>query len=873
MKKHIFIILNLSLFTFVLQAQIYEFHENGRWGFINKQGAIVLPPVYDFIYHEIRHKHTPTGFFLIEKDGKYGIYKTGQGEIVPPDYQYIKLDASTAFITAENDSASSIFDSNGKLKAGPESGLGGHTTRDGLVVISIEGKYGAWDPSGTLEIPFEQDWINFLSSSSFILSQKDERTTLWKRDGQKLIDNFYGNLFVMSDTLIMYQPAFEGLKGLMDTTGRKITEAVFDEVKRSRREDYYWFLRDDLWGMMDKRGNTVLEPVFTQKGSWIGPLGIGEVFGKFGLFNANGNFLTEIMYDEIQLYDGTARLRENTTWTQISFTEDGDLDTRMRLIVSGKLSYDTRANAPAGTLTRGESISITSGANWFVSNGLWGLRDSNGTNVLIPPTYDYVNQLGQNDLSLVAFNDKAGNIYLQGLVDHKEGIELLKPNLTNIYTGDFQTQAVARAQLSNGVYVLVNLRGKIKTMGRIGYIGRFQNGIARANKGGWLVADYVRLGRQHIPDAQNRGGKWGFLGRDGEWKMQPAYQKVFPFHQKMALMKKEGKWGAINRRFKTVLPPLYDSLAYSNAWWDKDDDMFKEWIGDSVEVLLTFENQHKYYFLDSTGTYLFSHVLDTCNSFKEGMVRVCVGDKWGFINKQGEMVVEPRFERASDFQGGLARVRTRLRWGYINPKGEFVVKPKYYRADDFEHGLARVRTRTRYGFIDHQGNWVIKPKYRRATDFGYRVSIARKKKKYGVLNMEGKWVIRPRFSKISIQEDTFLVSRNGVKWKIPFQKKNIPVDQASRDIVHKEKIALSEIAINKNSEIKRRHQLDFLNLPSEGIQIGGFKRQIGIIHKNGTVIFPPSAERIAYKQGLFRIYKNDQIGYLTTDGKWVRDIR
>ena len=872
MKNSIILFASLISFTTIIQAQIYEFRENGRWGFINQQGDIVLPPTYDYIYEEIKSNRIPTGFFLIEKDEKYGIYKTGQGEIVPPDYQYMKLDVSSALITAENDSLSYIFDADGKLKAGPESGLGGRTTRDGLVVISGEDKHGVWDPDGPLEIPFEQDWIEFPSSNSYILSQKDERTTLWKRNGQKLVDRFYGNISFLSDTLLTYQPAFKGPIGLMDTTGRKITEAVFVQIKRSRREGYYWFMKDDLWGMMDKLGKTVLEPVFTQKGSWIGPLGIGEVFGKFGLFNANGNFLTEIIYDEIQLYDGAARLREDTSWTQISFTESGDLDSRMRLIVSGKLSYDTRANTPAGTLTRGGSISTTSGANWFVSDRLWGLRDSNGTSVLIPPTYDYVNQLGQYDLSLVAFNDKGGNIYLQGLVDHKAGVELLKPSLTNIFTGDFQTQSVARAQLGNGVYVLVNRRGKIKTMGRIGYIGRFQNGIARASKGGWLVADYVRLGRRHIPDAQNRGGKWGFLGRDGEWKMQPAYQKVFPFHQQMAFVKKDGKWGAINRRFKTVLPPLYDSLAYANAWWDKDDDMFREWIGDSVEVLLTFENQHKYYFLDSTGTYLYSHVLDTCNSFKEGMARVRVGDKWGFINKQGEMVVEPQFERASDFREGLARVRTRLRWGYINLKGDFVVKPQYYHADDFEHGLARVRTRTRYGFIDHQGNWVIKPKYRRATDFGYRVSIARKKKKYGVLNMEEKWVIRPRYSKISIQQDTFLVRRNGVEWKIPFQKKDISWDQAVWDLVHKGKRDLSEFEINKNSEIKRRHQLDFLHLPSEGIQIGGFKRQIGIIHKNGTVIFPPSAERITYNQGLFRIYKDDQIGYLTTDGKWVRDV-
>ena len=883
MKKHAFILICLLSISNLLSAQIYEFEENDLWGFMDQEGNTILPPSYDYIYGEINRLSIPTSYFLVEKNGKFGIYKAEQGEIVPPVYAYLKMDDSGYFITAECNDTVTIYDANGYVKAGPEKDLQGRVTRDGLVVMSRKGRHGAWDPNGDLEIPYEQDWIQFPSANAYLITQKDERKTLWSREGRRLIEDFPGNLFVMSDSLLFYQPDFTGPKGLMDTTGRKITEPLFDNLKMSRRKDHYWYKKGDLWGMMDRKGNRVLEPTCTKKGTWIGPLGIGEIYGKLGLFNAKGDFLTEMIYDEIQLYEGAARLRKGTDWSQISFTPDGELDNRMKLIVTGKMNFSTVNNVPTGAVTRGNFgrglISTNAGTTWFFSNDKWGLRDSDSINVLIPPSYDYVDRLNRYDLTVVS-NRVAGNtIRLEGLVDHKTGTELLKPSLAGIFRQDFQAQSVARAQYGNGAYVLVNRKGIVKKLGRVSYIGPFDRGIAVASKGGRLLSEYEGLSWIDtgidtwggIPKPWDRGGKWGFLGRDGEWKLPPEYQKVYPFHEKVALVKKEGKWGTINRRFKTLIEPLYDSLAYADAVWDRNTVQFRA-TKDSLDVLLTYEKQRKYYFFDTTGTYLYSHVLDTCNSFKGGMARVRMDEKWGFINKEGEMVIEPQFERASDFREGLARVRKGMRWGYINTKGEFVVPPKYYRADDFEHGLARVRTRSRYGFIDHQGNWVINPKYRRATDFGYRVSIARKRKKYGVMDMEGKWLIRPRYSKIIIDRDTFIVITNGVERKLAFDKKDIPWDQAEWDRVRKKKETWGDFGVNENSEIMRRHYLDFLHIPSDGILIGGFYRQIGIVHKNGTLILPPSAERIAFNQGLFRIYKDAKIGYLTPSGRWVRKI-
>ena len=52
--------------------------------------------------------------------------------------------------------------------------------------------------------------------------------------------------------------------------------------------------------------------------------------------------------------------------------------------------------------------------------------------------------------------------------------------------------------------------------------------------------------------------------------------------------------------------------------------------------------------------------------------------RWGFINKEGKMVIARQFAKSADFKNGLALVRigdfsTGIK-GYINTSGRFIFK-------------------------------------------------------------------------------------------------------------------------------------------------------------------------------------------------------
>ena len=87
----------------VVNRSLYPISENGKEGFINKTGKVVVKPKYENVWS------FSEGLAIVELDGKYGfINKTGK-EVVKPKYDYVynfseglagvrRLDGKTGYI-------------------------------------------------------------------------------------------------------------------------------------------------------------------------------------------------------------------------------------------------------------------------------------------------------------------------------------------------------------------------------------------------------------------------------------------------------------------------------------------------------------------------------------------------------------------------------------------------------------------------------------------------------------------------------------------------------------------------------------------------------------------------------------------------------
>lgn len=130
------------------------------------------------------------------------------------------------------------------------------------------------------------------------------------------------------------------------------------------------------------------------------------------------------------------------------------------------------------------------------------------------------------------------------------------------------------------------------------------------------------------------------------------------------------------------------------------------------------------------------------------------GGKYGFINREGVLVLKPKYERALDFVNGLARVQLGGKLGFIDRTGnvKFTLPPGTENTEELSEGLVWFRLKKRWGLCNDQGTVILEPKYDRVEPFaeglaavnvGWNVllPIVQEQGKWGYVNKKGELVI------------------------------------------------------------------------------------------------------------------------------------
>ena len=104
--------------------------------------------------------------------------------------------------------------------------------------------------------------------------------------------------------------------------------------------------------------------------------------------------------------------------------------------------------------------------------------------------------------------------------------------------------------------------------------------------------------------------------------------------------------------------------------------------------------------------FIVRNILDIDNLYfskEEGLADVKKDGKYGYIDKEGHVVIPFEYDYAEDFSEGLAQVRKDGKYGFIDKEGHVVIPFEYDDAEDFSEGLAHVEKDGEWFYINQKG--------------------------------------------------------------------------------------------------------------------------------------------------------------------------
>lgn len=245
------------------------------------------------------------------------------------------------------------------------------------------------------------------------------------------------------------------------------------------------------------------------------------------------------------------------------------------------------------------------------------------------------------------------------------------------------------------------------------------------------------------------GSKYGYIDREGNYLINPQFDKATFFQDGVALVASSGLYGYIDMSGNFIIRPTYvnaTTFAEGIAWVVKKGGAPLA-IDKSGKALFTLKESEKAY------------------CFSEGLARYCVTSPdnvdrylYGFVDEKGETVISPTYLLATDFEDGLAAVMNEEgNYGYINKKGEVIVDYQFFDAEPFYKGRAVVRGDHAYGLIGKDGKYIVNPQfgYMRRDGEKYMIQL-QGGNQFGWCDKNGKILINPQFETAWIFEENNL---------------------------------------------------------------------------------------------------------------------
>ena len=446
--------------------------------------------------------------------------------------------------------------------------------------------------------------------------------------------------------------------------GIKIVKSSLKNAKSVQTEiatNYYALYADNKWGILDSKGNTVIEPTYQEM--------------IIVLNNKKDVFLCT--YD---INEETGEYK-----TKVVNKENKEIYTDYDKI-EALVNYDSSGNA------------------WYEkdifkvqSNGKYGLIDINGKQVL-KTEYDEIETLKGLENSILVTKD--GKV---GLVN-EAGATIISPEYSKIQKFDDNYKKGYITIDADKKYGLVSYAGskildnkyeKIDSVGGENYFVIEENkeqkvvdvnGKVVLEKGYDKISQLNSDGIVFIKDK-----KYGFMDYEGKVLVKPEYDSLKEINTGILKASKDKKYGLIDLDGKTKVKFNYNDIYYEEnaGFYVAEDSKYNSSIIDTefdiklTGILSELNKEKGYMKLKISDEYKYYNFKfeekDVKDVFTSNTLFVSKKDgKYGFVDKEGNIVVDYIYDEAEEQNMyGYAAVKKDDLWGAIDSEGKETISPKY----------------------------------------------------------------------------------------------------------------------------------------------------------------------------------------------------
>ena len=269
------------------------------------------------------------------------------------------------------------------------------------------------------------------------------------------------------------------------------------------------------------------------------------------------------------------------------------------------------------------------------------------------------------------------------------------------------------------------------------------------------------------------GRKFGFINRAGAVVVAPQYDAVGEEREGLIRVTVGSKSGYIDLGGKLVVAPQYDDA------------------GDFHDSRAVVDIDGKYRLIDPSGKPIADIPYRVLGEFHQGLLRVQKAGRptvYGFVDRDGRMVIEPQFINAAEFPDDPANLDYTAidrDWCYFDRTGKIVIRVSMGEhlvpAIAFVNGRLRVKDGFTWGYKDATGNWAIPARFNDAQNFKDGIARVQQADKWILIDTHGKEVpedkrkirpIGPPSEGLALAEDNGLLGwvNDQGKPAFPFRK-------------------------------------------------------------------------------------------------------